>query len=179
MDKFKELGCIFSNQNIHIERGLTEFEIQELEKIYSLEFSNDWKEVYSKFLPIDTGFYNWRDKSEANVLFIKDILAQPYRDILEYYEEIQWNPSWGDEPVNNQHKFLKIAELLEKAPQLIPIYGHRYLPIIEKAPVLSVHNIDIICYGKNLVDYFFIEFGHKRVAGDEYKYVPFWMDDLY
>ena len=73
--------------------------------------------------------------------------------------------------------------MLESAPPLIPLYGHRFLPIFEnkEIPVLSVVDLDIIYYGMDLYDYFEVEFGHKRLVSDSKKYreVPFWTSNFY
>lgn len=183
MSELQDLMSIFQRQNICIEDGLTRNEIKELEELYQVKFSKDWIDLYSQILPIGEGFYNWRDKSIENIQFIKEIFLKPYEDILACYEEIKWNDIWGVEPRSLQNKWMRIKSLLEEAPRLIPIYGHRYLPIMETtAPILSIHDIDIICYGENLFDYFFIEFGfkeHKAICFERVTYVPFWMDELY
>ncbi|QTU83579.1 hypothetical protein J7S27_03385 [Carnobacteriaceae bacterium zg-C25] len=176
------LKLLLKQKGIRWECGLKEIEIVELENLYNIAFSDDWKEIYSKMLPVGLGFYNWRDKSESNVAYIKEIMQQPYLDVLENYNEIQWNSDWGDMPNSDDEKFLKIKLLLKNAPKLIPIYEHRYLPAIKKAPVISVHNIDIIYYGENLIDYFFIEFGlkdWKNIDFNNIHNINFWMDDLY
>ena len=73
--------------------------------------------------------------------------------------------------------------MLESAPRLIPLYGHRFLPSYEnqEMPILSVVDLDIIYYGKDLYDYFEIEFGNRKLslALKEYKQVPFWTSDFY
>ena len=45
---------------------------------------------------------------------------------------------------------------------MVPIYGHRYLPAGRGTfghPVLSIHQTDVLCYGTDLVDYVYQEFG--------------------
>jgi len=56
---------------------------------------------------------------------------------------------------------LAAAELAD-VPQMVPVYAHRYLPAGRGTfghPVLSIHQTDIICYGTDLVDYVYQEFG--------------------
>ncbi len=72
---------------------------------------------------------------------------------------------------------------MDKVPKLIPIYSHRYIPSSLNEignPVYSVHQTDIIYYGKDLWDYFNIEFGnkmHKDIAFNEIKTkIPFWSE---
>jgi hypothetical protein len=70
----------------------------------------------------------------------------------------------------------------DKAPILIPIYFHRYIPSepYEKGnPVYSVHQTDIIYYGENLESYFQIQFGKGRQEEMKHKNIKeirFWRD---
>jgi hypothetical protein len=71
--------------------------------------------------------------------------------------------------------------MLKKAPQLIPVYLHRYIPIINKepTPVFSIHDTDIAYYGENLESYLEIEFGNKKQSEINFeiiKGIPFWSD---
>ncbi len=54
---------------------------------------------------------------------------------------------------------------MDKVPKLIPIYSHRYIPSSLNEignPVYSVHQTDIIYYGKDLWDYFNIAFNEIK-----------------
>ena len=73
----------------------------------------------------------------------------------------------------------EVKNRLKNAPKLVPIYAHRYMPVIssENPPVISIHGADIIYMGENLVEYFNIEFGDRRQ--DTIKSIipiPFWTD---
>jgi hypothetical protein len=66
---------------------------------------------------------------------------------------------------------------------LIPIYGHRYLvgePCCAGNPVLSVHQSDIIVYGRDLREYLLREFaadlGGRALRDDRFPVgdLPFW-----
>lgn len=55
-----------------------------------------------------------------------------------------------------------------KAPKLVPIYSHRYMPFItedDNIPVFSIMQSDIIYYGENLISYLEVEFGFKKYNG--------------
>ena len=46
-------------------------------------------------------------------------------------------------------------------------------------PVLSIHGVDVICYGTDLEEYIDIEFGNKEqrdIQPDKVPYVDFWSD---
>lgn len=183
----KEINTIVNllqQKGVKIEAGLTKAEIKNLESIYEVVFPEDWKQFFQFCLPCSSGFYNWRNTSPEYVSYIKKIIEYPVQSILSSLEEIVWNNSWGDEPQNIIEKQYKLKRILFEAPTLIPIYSHRYLPVIatNHPPVLSIHGIDIIYYGENLSDYFQVEFGEKKqneIAFSKVDNVPFWTDELY
>lgn len=87
----------------------------------------------------------------------------------------------GEEPENEIDIALIVRERLKSAPKLIPVYGHRYIPMIpdDNPPIISIHDTDIIYYGQNLEDYFKVEFGGKEQGKIEFKNInpiPFWSD---
>ena len=180
IDRIKKL---LLENNIHIEHGLSDDEVRKIEKIYNVKFPKQWLEFYQNILPVSERFYNWRDFSVENIAAIRERLASPYNGILESINEIAWDISWGLEPDKVEEKNKKIRKMLESAPPLIPLYGHRFLPSYEnqEMPILSVVDLDIIYYGKDLYDYFEIEFGNRKLslALKEYKQVPFWTSDFY
>ena len=49
---------------------------------------------------------------------------------------------------------------------------------LDNPPVVSIHGVDIIYYGKDIKEYFDCEFGEYRKIGslNEYNYIPFWSD---
>jgi len=70
---------------------------------------------------------------------------------------------------------------LSHAPKLIPIYTHRYMPMIDEKnnPIFSIHGVDVICYGTRIDEYFQIEFGEKKqesIKYSEIKQIPFWTE---
>jgi len=55
----------------------------------------------------------------------------------------------------------RVRELVEAAPKLIPVFGHRYLlaePCVAGNPLFSVYQSDIIIYGPDLRGYLLREF---------------------
>lgn len=173
VDKLKFNGVEFAE-------GLSEQEIIKIKQEYKIEFPIELQEFYSTALPVSKGFYNWRDFKTTNVQYIKDVMNRPFNDIYELADEVYWCDEWGDEP-NNSERADVVRAMLKKAPALIPIYSHRYIPAInlEPTPVFSIHDTDIIYYGENLESYFEIEFGNKKhsdIGYDIIKYVTFWSD---
>mgnify|MGYP001477342342 FL=1 len=113
--------------------------------------------------------------------FIKMVMNRPIEDVCEFADEIYWCDDWGEEPENEVDICRAVRNKLKNAPILLPIYGHRYMPVIsvDNPPVISVHGIDIIYYGKDLEDYFEVEFGGKKqeaICFENVQPISFWSD---
>lgn len=166
---------------VEFEKGLTYEEIVQIEKIYQIIFPNSLRKFLMTALPISNGFYNWRNTENPNIEFIKEVIRRPIEEIDKSAEEVYWCDDWGDEPEDVKDVAKEVRERLKKAPKLVPIYAHRYLPITldENPPIISVHNLDIIYYGKNLENYIQIEFGvenQSEIEVNNIKPIPFWTD---
>ena len=80
-------------------------------------------------------------------------------------------------------RYIIAKNAIEKAPKLIPIYGHRYIPDTPAEidnPIFSVYQTDIVYYGRNLNEYMENEFGiiifgerHFQIT-EPIKSIPFW-----
>jgi hypothetical protein len=72
--------------------------------------------------------------------------------------------------------------VLSRAPKLIPLVAHRFLPETPHEagnPVVSVYQSDIIYYAANLDDFFNQEFeGWKDwpLSDQKINHIPFWSD---
>ena len=178
---YEESIKLLKKQGVEFETGLTVEEIAKIQEIYKIIFPKSLKEFLTIVLPISKGFYNWRNFKQDNVRFIKEIINRPIENVDELAEEVYWCDDWGEEPKNEMENALIVRERLKSAPRLIPIYVHRYMPMIpeDNPPVISIHDIDIIYYGENLEDYFKVEFGEKKQGKIEFKNInpiPFWSD---
>jgi hypothetical protein len=74
---------------------------------------------------------------------------------------------------------LIVTEVVNRAPELIPIYQHRGIPNepLERGnPVFSVMQADAILYGVDLEDYLRHEFHGRRVrpVPDQEREIRFW-----
>lgn len=178
----KELLSALHSRDIKFDLGLTEPELKKIKQEYNIEFPSELKEFYKTVLPISEGFYNWRDLGVENIRYMKDAIDRPTKGIYELAAEIDWCEDWGLEP-NGIEKVNAIRTMLRKAPLLIPIFSHRYMPMLnsENVPILSIHGTDVIYYGENLSTYLKIEFGktsHSDIAFHKIEHVPFWSDLL-
>lgn len=168
----EKIGIIFSN-------GLNNNEISQIETVYNIVFPDIYKQFLREKLPISNGFYNWRDFSEKNIKTISEIINKPTETLKELWSEIEWSENWGNIPISENYKKNAIFSKIEKAPKIIPIYSHRYIPCIgDDPPILSIYDTDVIYYGKNLVDYLNNEFFNHKIDNilKNYDYIPFWSD---
>lgn len=178
---YKELISWLKQQGIEFEAGLTDNEISKVQTIYEILFPESFRFFLMEGLPVSRGFYNWRNTEQTNIEFIKRMITMPIDTIDEVVKEICWCDDWGKEPQNAMEAEKTIRKKLHEAPKLLPVYGHRYMPMLSgvQVPVISVHGTDIIYYGESLSDYFYIEFGTKKqeeIDFDSIRPIPFWSD---
>jgi hypothetical protein len=111
------------------------------------------------------------------------MLAWPLEGILFDVENNGlWWPEWGNRPESEEERAKAVGAAVSVAPKLIPIYSHRFIPQEPHEagnPVFSVHQSDIIIYGKDLEDYLDHEFSsppRHRPVSREAKRIRFWSD---
>jgi len=178
---YKKSIKLLEKYGVELKKGLTYDEIVQVEKIYDIKFPNSLQKLLTMALPVSKGFYNWRNFKEDNVNFIKQVINTPIEDIYDMAESVDWCDSWGKEPKDEEDIAKEVKKRLKNAPKLIPVFSHRYIPMIldENPPIISIHGVDIIYYGKDLKDYFEIEFENKRqdsILFSNIKPIPFWSD---
>jgi hypothetical protein len=114
------------------------------------------------------GFYNWLTDGDA----LEGRWAWLWEGLqFDVEHNGLWPPSWGPQPNTLAAQSVRVRELVEAAPRLIPVFGHRYLlaePCAADNPVFSVWQADIVVYGANLRDYLLFEFtGPLGLKGGE------------
>ncbi|WP_088071925.1 hypothetical protein [Gottfriedia luciferensis] len=174
VDKLKEKGVKFSE-------GLKEKEVVEIEELYKIKFPPDLKEFLMYALPISDEFINWNDKSKGNINKITDRLQWPLEGIIFDIEHNEfWLNDWGKKPSTFKDSVDIATFHYNKAPKLIPICSHRYIPSTPYEygnPIMSVYQTDIIYYGENLLSYLLVEFKIKKyddIDFENIKKIPFW-----
>lgn len=152
--EMKKKGVIFDT-------GLSCSEISRIEEIYGIKFPESLKEFYMIELPVGEKdkripYPKWRDFSPENIEKIKEMMY-PYEAPAE-------------------HKSIEY-------PPLIPIWGHRYLPVCEldDPPAISCVGCDIIWYGENLcemlrMDFLTDPFELQIDPPMDIPYVPLWSE---
>jgi hypothetical protein len=103
-------------------------------------------------------FYNW--VTEGDIL--RDRLDELATGLEFDVEEAGlWRPAWGARPATAGARARRVRALVDAAPRLIPVFGHRYLlaePCRAGNPVFSIVQSDLIIYGADLRTYFLAEF---------------------
>jgi hypothetical protein len=162
---------------------MTETQISQAEVFYSIVFPPDFKELLRTFLPVSDSFYDWSNYSADNVKKIRDSLKWPIEGALfDVRENELWLKTWGKKPSDINERLLIAEKNMINVPKLIPIHSHRYIPSVPNEagnPIFSVYQMDVIFYGSNIWEYFYVEFKekqHKEIDFKHIRYVPFWYD---
>jgi hypothetical protein len=113
---------------------------------------------------------------------IIDRLAWPLDGLLA---SDPWYPTWGPSPETKAEREGVIHDLVAAGPQLVPVFGHRYLvgpPERAGNPVISIYGADVIVYAWDLRSYLLSEFSFVP-RGDQVlgrptapEWIPFWQD---
>jgi hypothetical protein len=165
---------------VQFEKGLSDSEVQQIENVYSFRFPPDLRQFLQFALPVGNHWLDWRNDSKNKIL-------EGFNWVYEgIYFDIEhnsfWLEEWGEKP-SKLSEMCEIAKLnIQKAPKLIPVFSHRYIPETPNLagnPILSVYQTDIIIYGSNLQIYFQEEFGYyfdknERLENIEPRKIEFW-----
>ncbi len=156
----------------HWAKGYTQAELDAAQDCYGLRFPSDLIELLLDRRPV--GGLDWR----SDELQIREMLRWPFEMMLFDIEHGDWWPGWGECPERRSEQFEILSEALAKAPRLIPLLGHRFLPETPAEsgnPVFSMHGFDTIYYGADLDQYFTNEFEGRYEIGPV-RHIPFWSD---
>jgi hypothetical protein len=155
--------------------GYTQGELDTAQDRYALTFPPDLIELLMDRRLADS--FDWRTDHEI----VRDRLDWPLEGLwFDVQYSGLWWPEWGAKPAGADDQKAVLRNIVERAPKLIPIFSHRYLPEEPHEagnPVLSVYQADVIYYGANLMDYIDREFidPHRPMQGD-IKRIRFWSD---
>jgi hypothetical protein len=149
--------------------GLTAFELERAQEEAGAAFPPDLAEFLMDCLPVGSTnprrppdlrpvFPDWRNNAaEAMSRWRDELLGGAVFDV----EHGLWVEEWGVRPNDPQEVRARVAEVLDNAPPLIPIFAHRAIPnepLEAGNPVFSVKQFDIIVYGNDLEQYLHNEF---------------------
>lgn len=162
--------------------GLSNFEIEIAEDKYEFKFPPDLKEFLQFALPMGEKWIDWRNGDEKKIKTRFEWVSEGFCFDIEHNGF--WLKSWGDKPNNLESAFETAKSEIAKAPKLIPIFSHRFIPdrpTESGNPIFSVYQTDIIIYGENLPIYLQNEFpyyfGERQSAENtEDKEIEFWSE---
>ena len=165
---------------VSLDKGLTDRSVREIEKRFNFTFGLDHRRLLETVQPTGDRWVDWRhaDDQELQVR-----LGWPTEGVIfDVHNSGFWARSWGDRPADREAAEEIAREQLRRAPRLVPLYGHRFLPAAPAdtgSPVFSVYQTDVIYYGDNLLDYVAHEFRvgplHPTDPADR-THVYFWSD---
>ena len=169
-----------AKRGLHFGEGLSDAEVQRAEESYGVRFPPDLRAFLQTALPLGSPFPNWRIADdpiarEAESFVLRGIL-------FDVEENGVWLPEWGQRPEQLDDAKALVAKHVEKAPRLIPIYGHRMMPDrphLNGNPIFSIHQTDMIYYGFDLDDYFRHEFDlpNRKPWPSKVRSIDFWEPD--
>ncbi|KAI4327293.1 hypothetical protein L6164_019772 [Bauhinia variegata] len=114
------------SSNIPVAEGLSDSELTTIESTYHFCFPPDLRSIIQQGLPISPGFPNWRSSSRQQ---LQILLNLPVLSILRRVSKHNfWHPSWGPKPYDAAQALDTARHLLTRAPPLVPIYRHCYIP---------------------------------------------------
>ena len=164
---------------VMIAPGLSDDELTHIEGEFGFEFADDHRSFLSAGLPIGGSWPNWRGAPRKA---LRTWLRSPLDSVLFDVEMNDfWFSDWGVRPARMKDAMRSAKYHLARVPQLVPVYGHRYLPAGHGSyghPVLSVYQTDVICYGTDLLTYVEREFGRIEPYASQppTSTVEFWSD---
>jgi hypothetical protein len=156
-------------------KGYTQAELDDAQAKFGLAFPPDLVALLRDRRPLDG--HVWTDEAA-----IRRSLEWPLHGLLFDVEHCDlWWPEWGQRPADPDARKEVLRSVVSRAPKLIPLIAHRYLPEEPHEPgnpVFSVYHADVIYYGADLTNYFEREFDkrNKRPWPHPIKYIPFWSD---
>lgn len=158
-------------------KGYTQAELDNAQEKFDLVFPPDLIALLREKRPV--AGYLWTDEGA-----IRKALEWPIEGLLASVERgFAWRGEWGEKPENAGARREVARPFVARAPKLIPLLGHRYLPERPHEagnPVLSAMYSDVIFYATNLTEYFEIEFGgdlgRPMLPPRQIKSIPFWSD---
>ncbi|VVB05172.1 unnamed protein product [Arabis nemorensis] len=141
---------------IQVQPGLTDAEFARAEAEFAFAFPPDLRAVLTAGLPVGAGFPDWR--SPGARLHLRAMIDLPIAAVsFQIARNTLWSKSWGPRP-SDPEKALRVARnALKRAPLMIPIFDHCFIPCnpaLAGNPVFYIDETRIFCCGSDLSDFF-------------------------
>ncbi|KAL1333144.1 hypothetical protein HN51_061891 [Arachis hypogaea] len=145
------------NSGIQVEPGLTDSEFAIAEAEFGFTFPPDLRAVLAAGLPVGAGFPNWRASGISRQLLRCSLELPAAAVSVHVARNAMWAKTWGPRP-NEQTKALCVARnALKRAPILVPIFDHCYVPCnpcLAGNPVFFIDEERMFRCGFDLSDFF-------------------------
>lgn len=171
---------LLEKSGIELAPGLTETQLERVERVLQQRLPPDLRTMLSEFLPIGSGFPNWRDPESPT---IRAWVNLPFEGVTSRVRDgLFWWSEWGECPSDYTAAYSLAQAQMQTVPRLCPVYGHRYIPLEPESagnPVLSIVETDIIYHGNNLSAYLQHEFRRtrdERTTQRPPRRIRFWSD---
>lgn len=144
------------NSGIKIQPGLSDAELARVEAEFGFFFPPDLRVILSAGLSVGAGFPDWR--SPGARLHLRAMIDLPIAAVsFQIAKNSLWCKSWGLKPPDPE-KALRVARnALKRAPLMIPIFDHCYIPCnpsLAGNPVFFIDETRIFCCGSDLSEFF-------------------------
>ncbi|KAF3793898.1 hypothetical protein EJ110_NYTH08821 [Nymphaea thermarum] len=151
------------NSGVPVQPGLSGDEFARIEAELGFTFPPDLRALLQCGLPVGPGFPDWRNDGARQ---LRMALNLPVAGIsYQVAAGAFWLKSWGPRPSNQEVAVRTARMALKKAPVLIPLFGHCYIPsapCLAGNPVFFVDQAVVSYYGVDLADFFDRESVHRR-----------------
>ncbi|TYJ47253.1 hypothetical protein E1A91_A02G175300v1 [Gossypium mustelinum] len=139
-----------------VQPGLSDAEFARAEAEFGFVFPPDLRAILSAGLPVGPGFPDWRSNGARP--YLRASLDLPIVAIsFQIARNTLWSKSWGPRP-SNPEKALRVARnALKRAPLLIPIFSHCYIPCnpsLAGNPIFFIDETRIFCCGFDISSFF-------------------------
>ncbi|KAE8707055.1 putative zeaxanthin epoxidase [Hibiscus syriacus] len=139
-----------------VQPGLSDAEFGRAEAEFGFVFPPDLRAILSAGLAVGPGFPDWRSngvRPHLRVLINLPIAAISF----QIARNMLWSKYWGPRP-SNPEKALRVARnAVKKAPFLIPIFNHCYIPCnpsLAGNPIFFIDETQIFCCGFDITSFF-------------------------
>ena len=169
--------------------GLNSAEFNALQERLNIRFADDHRAFLEAGVPVGQAWPNWRHRwfvpQKDPILGWLDAPVQGV--LFDVAHDQFWHPDWGLRPSAGNAAVELARTHLRSVPQLLPVFGHRFLPPGAGRPpsaVMSVHQSDVIFYGDDLYEWVAMEFiwsseerqSYARTPSTTRPVIPFWTD---
>ncbi|KAE8704798.1 Detected protein of confused Function [Hibiscus syriacus] len=154
--------------DFQVQPGLSDVESARVEAEFGFVFPPDLRAILSAGLPVGPGFPDWR--SAGARVHLRASLDLPIAAIsFQIALNTFWSKSWGPRP-SDPEKALRVARnALKRAPLLIPIFNHCYIPCnpsLAGNPIFFIDENRVFCCGFDISDFFERESLFKSSGSD-------------